>query len=851
MVHSERDLNEIEALFDRALPLVGIDRAVLLDGARAERPAVVREVESLLAAHESGSSILDRPPGLEGLDDVSTPARARGALVGEVLGGYRILAPIGVGGMGEVYEALQSSPERRVALKILLDRGRSQERFEVEARALARLDHPHVARVFGAGTNDGPDGTLSWMACEHIPAARTVTEFADERGLDVEARVRLFVQACRAMHHAHRKGVLHRDLKPANMLVSGDDAKEGRKEGQREGRRESRLKVIDFGLARLFDAVDAEDQLRTRRGELLGTLRYMSPEQCEGDPERLDVRTDVYALGLVLHELLTGRLPYDLEGRSLLQLLEAIRSQAPTDPSALVPEVDGDLGAIVLQSLRKDPEDRYDSAGDLADDLERWLRREPVAARRAGWIHRTRLFARRRAALFAGLVAGGLAGTVGLVVIVVLFLDNREQLRVIEETEREATEARGELAGVAELLGELVAEDALQVLERAALDQSAAETRAEQRDAVARAVAELRRLRGLLGDDVADARVLAEAFVDVGDLFGTEWAAGAADSRNGHEAYLEAARLWRRVSNAHPDDAEARRSLVAALTRLTHSCRRLRLHEQGSAYGDEAVSLARRGVEASERTPEDVEGLVEALFARGDVYIDFEPHVRGLVDSLEARDWVDVLRESGGHPLTVQRLESWVQLRLGHWLKREGDDPDGGFEAHRTSRILRTDLTRRSLARYAAGEPTEEKRYRFQNDLLQLFSAFGWNEVEAALDREDDAALVECLRALDDTYAVALQAVEERDDLPFATILDTLPYATVYVAALVDRIGDEEEQSLRLERIFWQWGEAAERGDVSIDELRDSFLYRWDELAPTGERSAEVREWVAERGWDW
>ncbi|MEM9379777.1 MAG: serine/threonine-protein kinase, partial [Planctomycetota bacterium] len=608
-------------------------------------------------------------------------------------------------------------------------------------------------------------------------------------------------------------------LKPANILVParGDGAP----------------KVIDFGLARLFDAVGPEEQLRTRRGELLGTLRYMSPEQCSGDPSLLDVRTDVYALGLVLFELLTGRLPYDLEGRSLLQMLEVIRGDAPEDPRALASGVDDDLAAVMRRALEKDPESRFGSADEMADDLERWLARVPVVARRASWLHRARLFARRRTALFVGLAAGALASAVGIAVIVALFVDNRMKDRAMDE-------ARGELAGIASFLDDVVAQNADRVVERAAFERFDAATSEEQREAVLRAVEDLRRLGRLLEGEVGDVRALAEAFEQVGVLLGNYWSASAADSYPGLGAFAEASALWRRVVAAQPDDAEARRALVSVLTRLADSSRRTGRIEQGRAAADEAVSVARRAVESSGRSAREIEDLVHALFARGDLHIDHEPFEQGLVDTREAERWIGVLRGLGHDPPRVDRLDSWTLLRLGHWLEREADDAEGGLAAHRRARELRVAIVRHSLARLRRGERTAAQEGDVQSDLVALYQAFTLNELTLAHRLDAHEALASSLLELDELFADLVDDVD---------VTEILPWATWYTALFLEHVDDEEERFLRRERVLWQWGERATREDADVEALRERCLQLFSQTGVLGTEAAAVRDWVRDRGW--
>jgi WD40 repeat protein/tRNA A-37 threonylcarbamoyl transferase component Bud32 len=310
------------------------------------------------AAAKRGSSRLERPPVLQGR--------------------YRIIRTIGEGGMGTVYEAEQATPRRLVALKALRvgssDADDALRRFALEAEVLARLQHPGIAQIHEAGFGDEVGEGPAWISMELVRGKPLVVA-ANERGLDRSSRLRLFLQVCDAVAFAHRRGVIHRDLKPSNILLAEPDADASGDAAL------GRPKVLDFGVARVLgEAWDAATIL-TSPGQLVGTLSYMSPEQVSGDPDAVDVRTDVYALGVILYELLTGKRPYDVRGKGLAEAITTLRETDPPLLSSIDPSLRGDLDAIARKALAKEPRRRYQSVADLAADLERHLRGEAVAAR--------------------------------------------------------------------------------------------------------------------------------------------------------------------------------------------------------------------------------------------------------------------------------------------------------------------------------------------------------------------------------------------------------------------------------------------------------------------------------------
>ena len=305
------------------------------------------------------------------------------------IGPYRILRLLGEGGMGVVYEAEQASPRRTVALKVIragYATGEMLRRFENEALALGRLQHPGIGQIYDAGTADTPFGRQPYFAMELV-YGQSLVDYCDTHQLNVRQRLELIATICDAVQHAHQRALIHRDLKPANILVD--------ESGQPH--------ILDFGVARLTDS-DAHATRQTDIGQIIGTLAYMSPEQVLGDPAEIDTRSDVYALGIILYELLAGKPPYAI-GHHLTEAVRTIHEEEPAALRSVNRTYRGDVDTIVGKTLEKDKTRRYASAAELAADLRRHLRDEPIMARPPSASYLLQKFARRNRALVLGVAA--------------------------------------------------------------------------------------------------------------------------------------------------------------------------------------------------------------------------------------------------------------------------------------------------------------------------------------------------------------------------------------------------------------------------------------------------------------
>ena len=409
---------EIERICYSALNEERSARAAFLERACGGDEALRRAVELLLAQHEKDDGFLEVPAmevAARGLvrdhqDDTSGiampltetapdhPSAEKGSI-----GPYRFLQKLGEGGMGEVWLAEQSKPRRRVALKLIkagMDTREVVARFESERQALALMDHPAIAKVFDAGST--PEGR-PYFVMEYV-AGIPITDYCDKHKLTTRERMELFIQVCDGVQHAHQKAIIHRDLKPSNILVSEVDGK-------------PMPRIIDFGLAKATSQRLTDASMYTQVGTLLGTLEYMSPEQADSAGEDIDTRTDVYSLGVVLYQLLVGALPLDLKRLAYDEILHRLRDkEVPkpssriqtqggdsavtaknrgTDPPSLSRQLRGDPDAVVLKALEKDRKRRYGSPSELAADLGRYLRNEPVSAHAPSAAYRSRKYIRR------------------------------------------------------------------------------------------------------------------------------------------------------------------------------------------------------------------------------------------------------------------------------------------------------------------------------------------------------------------------------------------------------------------------------------------------------------------------
>lgn len=433
----------IESILESAFELEGDDRVGLLASECGDDHALRAEVEAMLAAEASAPAFLETDAAsfaalafeLDRREDIRPPAE-----IGETLGAYRLLKEIGHGGMSVVFLAERADGEfdREVAVKMLRHFGGDREerirRFRAERQILATLRHPNIAQVFGGGVTDGGWPYLVMELIDGIP----ITDFCDDHQLSLEARLALFDDVCAAVQHAHQHFVVHRDLKPANILVTPD----------------GEVKLLDFGIAKLIDdhTIESAEMPMTATGMQVLTPQYAAPEQVRGQP--ISTASDVYALGLVLYELMTGARPYDVAGHMASEVERIVCETNVARPSAMIasleggggksgptrwlPDVEGDLDMIVLKALRKDPATRYGSAQELREDLGRYGAGLPVRAQPLTPIYRAKKFLSRNR------IAVGVASLIAALLVtfaVLSAIQQRETARQRDAAQLQAQKA--------------------------------------------------------------------------------------------------------------------------------------------------------------------------------------------------------------------------------------------------------------------------------------------------------------------------------------------------------------------------------------------------------------------------
>jgi serine/threonine protein kinase/tetratricopeptide (TPR) repeat protein len=443
MPHESRDE---ESIFSQAVEMTSAEeRDAFLAEACGDNYVLRQRVEALLRRSDETQGMLDSPP--PGLKVDADPAPDM------QIGPYKLLEQIGEGGMGVVYLAEQKEPvQRRVALKIIkpgMDTRHVIGRFEAERQALAMMDHPHIAKVYDAGTTESDRPYFVMELVEGVP----ITKYCDEQQLTLSQRLELFIPICQAVQHAHQKGIIHRDLKPSNILVAESDG---------------RPLVIDFGVAKAIGQAVTEETSFTQDGQIVGTLEYMSPEQANLNQLDIDTRSDIYSLGVLLYELLVGATPFDrarLRSAAFEEMMRIIREEEPPIPSLRLSTMDsspsvaanrhieprrlrslvhGELDWIVMRALEKDRTRRYATASAFAEDVQRYLDNEPVKAGPPSRAYKFRKFVRRNRTVLTtvAVVALTLVTAAGIAMLQAIRVTQAKQQALAEREQKLAERER-------------------------------------------------------------------------------------------------------------------------------------------------------------------------------------------------------------------------------------------------------------------------------------------------------------------------------------------------------------------------------------------------------------------------
>jgi eukaryotic-like serine/threonine-protein kinase len=451
----------LQEIFEHLIGLEQAQREEYLASACGDNAALRKEVEALLRAHDGAAKFLASPTAGSLADSAPTADSSAAATLaaairespGTRIGPYRLLQLIGEGGFGSVFMAEQEKPvARRVALKIIklgMDTHQVVARFEQERQALAMMDHPNIAKVLDAGATD----TGRPFFVMELVKGDPIAEYADKHNMSIEERLALFAQVCNAVQHAHTKGIIHRDIKPSNVLVSTQDGR-------------PHAKVIDFGIAKATASKLTEKTLFTEHRQLIGTPEYMSPEQAEGSLD-IDTRTDVYSLGVLLYELLTGTTPFtsqELRSAAFAEIQRIIREVEPPKPSTRLSNnaqtlasvaarrqiepkrlgtlVRGELDWIVMKALEKDRQRRYETPSGLAADIQRYLTGEAVVAAPPSTAYRFKKFVKRNRVMVSAGSAVAAALLIGVVAFAWQFKVASDQRDIAVQAERAEAEQR-------------------------------------------------------------------------------------------------------------------------------------------------------------------------------------------------------------------------------------------------------------------------------------------------------------------------------------------------------------------------------------------------------------------------
>lgn len=734
------------------------EQAAYLDRVCADDPELRKRIEELLEEHKKqGRFILDSPPPGFAATMVQ-PSISEGP--GTTIGRYRLLEQIGEGGFGIVFMAEQEEPVRRkVALKIIkpgMDTAEIIARFEAERQALALMDHPNIAKVLDAGATESGQPYFVMELVRGI----AITEYCDRENLSTQQRLELFESVCRAVQHAHQKGIIHRDIKPSNVMVTmRDDV--------------AVPKVIDFGVAKATNQRLTERTLFTRYAQLLGTPLYMSPEQAQMNELDVDTRSDIYSLGVLLYELLTGTTPFDqqrLREAAYDELLRIIRDEEPprpstristlrddaatacthrqTDPKHLHDLLRGDLDWIVMKSLEKDRTRRYESANGLALDIRRYLADEPVSACPPSAGYRFKKFARRNRTLLATL------SLVGLVLVMASLFSTWQAIRAV----------RAERIAQRNLQNANAARREAETERRRAQFEARAADRARQHELNARKLADANLRKAREAVDRYFTLVSESTLLDRPDL-----------EELRRELLQSAQEYYRAFAEQRADDPEMQAELVAA---------HFRIAQLSNAMGRaDWLTSVRRGVEIAENlVSEDIDLSRNPSWRAGIIRLR-QDETLAIVSSQEvltlfrkaARIWEQFVQQNPDVP-GLQNDLAVIYLVVG----AEEENPLIAYGNFGRAREILESLV---------GNYPDEPGYRFRLAVLLHELSFGLKRAGDTKKAEE-----ECRRSID----LLTILVSEFPDVP--NYRNRLAEAEYHLSEILEGFGRAEESEELLRR---------------------------------------------------
>ena len=825
---------QVKEIFYAALDVAPQERTTFLAEACANDQELAREVKSLLASHEGAEDFIETPAA-QSITQFETAETD--SLIGQKIGHYQVVRELGQGGMGAVYLAVRNDEQyqKRVAIKLIrhgMETDFTRSRFRHERQILASLDHPNIARLVDGGTTEAG---LPWLAMEYIEG-QEINDYCDQHQLSTIDRLKLFSHVCSAVQFAHQNLVIHRDLKPGNILITADGSP----------------RLLDFGIAKLVNP-EASDQTadHTMTGMRLMTPGYASPEQARG--ETITTASDIYSLGVVLYELLTGHRPYHVSGRSQQEILRIICEEEPSKPSTavskpetipnrdglttsiLTPEfvsrtrddqpeklrrrLSGDLDNIVLMAMRKEPQRRYTSVSQLAEDIHRHLIGLPVLARKDTFSYRAGKFIRRHkvgvaaSAVIVLVLLGGITTTIW-------------QARVAHIQRARAEQRFNDVRKLANsFLFEL--HDAIEKLPGSTPARALLVKRAlEYLDSLARESS---------GDPTLQSE-LATAYVKVGDIQGNPYSANLGDIKGALESYQKSLQIRQALLTSNPNQSQAKRDLAASHRRVGEV-----LEQMNDAPGQ--LQNYRRALEIIESLP--AQELLDPQVRREQASI-----YEGIGDSLKfAGDNIGSLEN---HRRSLQIVEAVVAQEPDNLIFRRHLAIQLNKVCLRLSatgaKVEGLELSRKSLSLFEALSTAQPNNAQAKRELAVAYNGIGDQFYEAGEVKGELANYSRALKLREEMAAADPVNQQLRRDL--ATSQGNVGYA---LAQTGDEAGTIENYSKSV--ATFEAMSAANPNDALIMRdlaaCYDFYGESWKNLAtqPSISRGKQITRWKQARSW--